>query len=62
MKQLTTLMTFIFFSFMCISLSGCGDGQPPETDKSTIEKLNSNNPEEQSEGLDAAAEKFGGDQ
>lgn len=51
---------FILFVLACPwpTMSGCSDSAPPE--KSTIDKLNSPDVNEQKEGLDEADKKYGG--
>ncbi len=59
-KRLTILMMILLLGSICLGPIGCSDDEPPE--KTTIEKLNSDNQEEQEQGLDEANEKYGGGQ
>jgi hypothetical protein len=53
-------MMILLLGSICLGPIGCSDDEPPE--KTTIEKLNSDNQEEQEQGLDEANEKYGGGQ
>lgn len=60
MKRLTALMMILVLGSICLGPIGCSEDKPPE--KTTIEKLDSDNIEEQKQGLDEANEKYGGGQ
>ena len=57
MKHLILFAKIIFVSSLSLGLFGCSDNEPPE--KTTIEKLNSDNPDVQQQGLDEADQKYG---
>ena len=59
-KRQNLLMMIFVLSSVWILGCGCSNNGPPE--KTTNEKLNSDNPDEQMEGLDEADEKFGAEQ
>lgn len=60
MRRLNILMMILVLGCICIGPIGCSDDKPSEG--TTIDRLNSDNPEEQKQGLDEANEKYGGGQ
>lgn len=59
MKRLILLMLILVVGSLSLGFYGCSDDNPPE--KTTTQKLNSDNPAEQQQGLDEANQKYGGD-
>lgn len=68
MKRLTVLMMILLLGSICLGPIGCSNEEPTKkaieepTKKTIIEKLNSDNQEEQEQGLREANEKYGGGQ
>ncbi|HOI55575.1 MAG TPA: hypothetical protein PLP01_10030 [Phycisphaerae bacterium] len=58
MKRIGLLIVAVVVAFFWLGIGGCKKDEPPK--KTTVEKLNSDNPDEQKEGLDEANRKYGG--
>ena len=56
MKRLAWLQVAMMLGCV-LETTGCSENKPPE--KSVIEKLNSDNPSERTEGLEEADEQYG---
>lgn len=58
MKRLSLLLFSFVLCCVWVGVAGCSSHEPPK--KTTIEKLNSDNLDEQKEGLEEANQKYGG--
>lgn len=59
--RLTMLMMIVLLGSAQFSVSGC-EKKSEDKEKTVMEKLNSDNPDEQKQGLDEANEVYGGGQ